>query len=137
MAELRKVFHTECPECDLEIALGWARSIAHLKCFFLVFRATRRNVRPKVRRLLFGSANATHAAFSGELDAELLACIDLHSDLDSDLSKRLGAVSSILNRQERQSFTRRQLSLRESMTLALPDLRISPYDSMQSFDAWL
>jgi len=83
------VFERGYAECDVKVALSQARSIVHLKCFYLMFARVGRQKSPKVRRLLFGSANATDAAFSGQRNAELLARMELQENLHADLVKRL------------------------------------------------
>lgn len=87
---------------DVKVALGAARGIVHLKGFYFEFVKSEGRQR-RIRRFLFGSANATEAAFSGNINAELLAEIDLSAGNDSKL---LGYLKSLLDAVDSQEDER-------------------------------
>jgi len=70
---------------DLEIRLGRARGLMHMKSYYFEF-IRKEGPRRRKRRLLLGSANATNAAFSGNINAELIADLELSISNDSDLA---------------------------------------------------
>jgi hypothetical protein len=76
--ELRK----QCP--GIEIGLGCATGVVHLKAYYLEFVKSNGKT-GRLHRFLFGSANATQAAFSGETNAELLAEVELSPNGDKQL----------------------------------------------------
>ncbi|GAB4063329.1 hypothetical protein [Uliginosibacterium sediminicola] len=78
-------FKRSCkPHVELEVRLARATALVHIKAFYFEF--VRENPRRRKRQLLFGSANATAAAFSGNRNAELIADADLSIQNDEELA---------------------------------------------------
>jgi len=132
LEDLRKA----CGEC-LEIALGASRGIFHLKVFYFEFvRLVGRQQRK--RRLLFGSANATNAGFSGEINRELIANIDLAREQDSEILNYLYRVVDAIE-SGRGLIVEKvpSVQLQNSCSIKLPSLSILPLGPPPGFDAWL
>ena len=126
-----------CGQTDVKIALGSARGIVHLKGFYFEFVKLEGKQR-RMRRFLFGSANATVAAFSGKINAELIAEVDLSAGNDRELLKYL---QNLVNTVESDGHERIKAEsfgpLQHPPTLYLPSFRISPVGPSSCFDSWL
>jgi HKD family nuclease len=65
-----------CAPCKkTRIGLASTRGLAHLKGYYLVFKSKKGS--QYSRRFIFGSCNATEAAFGGNRNAELFSVVDL------------------------------------------------------------
>jgi len=126
-----------CKKTDVIVAMGAARGIVHLKGFYFEFVKSRGRMRRK-RRFLFGSANATKAAFNGDINAELLAEVGLSLENDGELLEYLGSILNAVENDE-VSYIKPAAceSLRHSPTLYLPSFRVSPAGLPPGFDSWL
>ena len=74
----------KCGAKKVKIALGAAVGIVHIKGFYLEFVKSSGRARRK-RQFIFGSANATEAAFGEQMNAELIAYVDLSAGRDQEL----------------------------------------------------
>ncbi len=136
-AEDVKVLKLACGGTDVRVALGATRGIVHLKGFYFEFVRTEGPQR-RIRRFLFGSANATVAAFHGNINAELLAEVDLTLGGDSELLGYLNALCEAIDSGQSSRIEAATCGpLRNSPTLYLPSFRISPVGRPPGFDSWL
>jgi len=126
-----------CGQTDVKVAVGSARGIVHLKGFYFEFVKLEGKQRRK-RRFLFGSANATNAAFSGKINAELIAKVDLSASNDREL---LNYLQKLVNTVESDGHVRIKAEsfgpLRHPPTFYLPSFKISPVGPSSGFDSWL
>ncbi len=127
----------ECGGADAKVALGRATGIVHLKLYYIEFLKIKGNG-PRKRSLTFGSANATEAAFSGTVNAELIAEAELSSKGDADLISYMmricNAVESGRGGLIEATKTRRSSNLPR---LFLPNFEVTPLGPAPGFDAWL
>lgn len=120
-----------------KIALGTAPGIFHMKVFYFVFEKAVGKKQQK-RRLIFGSANATEAAFCGNFNAELIADVDLFKDSDSKLLAYLDKLVDAVEAEDWVPITAEKvLGLKKPPTLYLPSFEILPVDTPPGFDLWL
>jgi hypothetical protein len=127
-----------CGKTDVKVALAGAAGIVHIKGFYFEFVKAEGRQRRK-RRFLFGSANATEAAFSGKINAELIADVDLTAGNDAELLVYLEAVRDAIDgegggRIKAASFG----PLQHPPTLHMPSFKIFPWlTEARAFDTWL
>lgn len=127
-----------CGKTDAKVALAGAAGIVHLKGFYFEFVKVEGRKQRK-RRFLFGSANATEAAFSGKINAELIADVDLSKGNDAELLGYLEAVRDAIDGGGRERIKAASFGpLQHSPTLHLPSFKIFPQSTeVHAFDAWL
>jgi hypothetical protein len=127
----------ECGVTDVEVALGRAIGIVHLKAYYFVFKKINGSGPGSTKRkLLFGSANATRAAFSGSTNAELLA----ESDLTGDHSDVVGYLTKLVDAIEKGSGSVSGITTKPAGYLpkmALPGFDVVPLGPVPGFDAWV
>jgi hypothetical protein len=88
--------------------------------------------------LLFGSANATSAAFNGKRNAELIADTDLTIGDDEELANYFEEVLSAFDTERSIKITAREIDLSRAPTLHLPSFRtMLPESGPSGFDTWL
>jgi hypothetical protein len=88
-----RLLRDDCGAADIKVALGRASGIVHLKGYYLEFIKLRGRSQRK-RRFVFGSPNATKAAFSGETNAELIAEVDMSDKENAELFQYLMSILS-------------------------------------------
>lgn len=126
-----------CKGTDVKVALGATRGIVHMKGFYFEFVRSQGR-RQRRRRFLFGSANATVAAFSGNINAELFADVDLTLGDDGELLGYLDNILYAINSEDDSNIESAAFGpLNYSPTLYLPSFRISPVGPPPGFDSWL
>lgn len=128
--------YNKCGARDVKIALGAVPGIVHFKGFYLEFVKASGRARRK-RRFIFGSANATEAAFGGRLNAELIACVDLSAGQDQELLDYLTDVLKAVDSQGGHVASLGDSNLSNICSLRLPSFRVSPIGSVPGFDTWL
>lgn len=135
LEDLDKIKKSCQKDVEVEIRLSRASALVHIKAFYFEF--VRENPRRRKRKLLFGSANATEAAFNGKRNAELIADSDLAIRDDADLSWYFEEVLSAFNK-EKALIESRSIELSRAPMLHLPKLRtLIPGDAPSGFDTWL
>ncbi len=121
---------------DVKVTLGVASGLVHLKGYYIEFVKIDGRGRRK-RRFLYGSPNATDAAFHGRRNAELIAGVDLSAGEDSKflnyLSRLIDAVENGSGQISSEAFG----PLRNSPVLHFPTFRITSPGPSPGFDAWL
>jgi hypothetical protein len=121
---------------DVKIALGVAPGLVHLKGYYVEFvKADGR--RRRKRHFLYGSANATDAAFDGRRNAELIADVDLSAGEDWELLNYLTNLVAAVENGSGNVPAATFGPLHYSSTLHLPSFRIKAPGSAPGFDAWL
>ncbi len=126
----------ECGAVDINVALGRAAGIVHLKGYYLEFIKLNGPGR-RIRRFLFGSANATKAAFDGETNAELLADVDLSAEVDGGIVTYL---KTVLRAVENDGGAVNGIITKATGSLPrvfLPSFQITLPGPPPGFDAWL
>jgi hypothetical protein len=122
----------------LEIRLGRARALVHMKAFY--FEYLREDPpRNRRRRLLFGSANATDAGFSGKRNAELIADVNLTIRDDSELAEYFEAILAAFDSKSAVvKIDDVEITLSKQPTLLLPSFScVVPGKLPTGFDTWL
>lgn len=124
-------------QADTKIRLAGAKGLVHMKAFYFVFVKTEGR-RQRKRRFLFGSANATEAAFGHKRNAELMAEVDLSAGQDGDvlayLDQVIAAIEGDLDRVDGEAYG----PLRNPPRLYLPSFNVkNPGQSASGFDVWL
>ncbi|MCX7113434.1 MAG: hypothetical protein NTX45_25695 [Proteobacteria bacterium] len=123
-------------KADVKIGLASAKGLVHIKMFYLEF-AKSEGRRQRKRRFLFGSANATEAAFGENRNSELLAEVDLSAGQDSDVLDYINSTLATLEGKQ-DKVEGIYGPLRNSPILHLPDFRVSaPGHPASGFDVWL
>lgn len=121
---------------DLRIALAGTSGLVHLKCIYIKSSRADGTKKLRRRRILFGSANATMAAFGGR-NAELIAHLNLSRTADAGFLRYLKRVEDGIRKGggviECGSFG----PFSRTPTLCLPSFRISEPGPPPGFDAWL
>lgn len=125
-----------CKEFDHKIALGRTAGLVHLKGYLATFVRTRGR-KQTLRKFIFGSGNATHAAFCGERNAELLAFTNLSATDDADTIEYLESVSTAIERGNGSIEAAESHELRYPVRLRLPAFSIVEAGHPRGFDAWL
>ncbi len=123
----------------LEIRLGRAKGLVHMKAFFFEFVLDGRRRRRK-RRLLLGSANATAAAFSGNTNAELVADVELSISHDPELASYFLGILDTFDAQGEAEVAVQACSVHSNKVplLHLPGFKSIPVGALPSgFDTWL
>ncbi|WP_172122506.1 hypothetical protein [Devosia sp. 919] len=121
---------------DFKICLCRAAGIAHLKLFYLEFVKSAGN-RTRKRRLIFGSGNATEAAFGGKRNAELFANVDLGAAGDKPLLSYIREVLGAIEAGGGVVNALRYPRSENAPQLLLPKLRVVSTGAAPGFDAWL
>jgi len=141
--DLQKIQRGRRKGVKLEVRLASSSGLMHMKAFYFEFVRMQAPMRKK-RRLFFGSANATNAAFDGRINAELLAAVDLKINDDSDVAEYFSDILSTFNNQGlKDGHTTRQvcaaeLGFSQSPTLYFPRFKSVMLGEMPSgFDSWL
>lgn len=123
-------------KADVKIALSSAPGLVHLKGFYLEFVKCEGREQRK-RRFLFGSANATEAAFGGKTNAELIADVELYASADRDLLDYFASVVVAVENGGGRINAMECDALRNSPRLLLPSFNLSKLDYPPGFDSWL
>lgn len=126
----------KCGTRKVKIALGGAAGIVHIKGFYLEFVKSSGRARRK-RRFIFGSANATEAAFGEQMNAELIAYVDLSAGQDQELLDYLMAVLEAVENETGHIANVDTPPLRNSPRLRLPSFKVSAIGPAPGFDTWL
>ncbi len=122
---------------DIEVRVARATGLMHMKAFFFEFVRNEAPRRRK-RRLLFGSANATNAAFNGRVNAELIAESDLMINEDADIANYFSQILSTFDSPKEHAVGAFSGWLSQQPILHLPKFRSAPPDKATlGFDAWL
>ena len=121
---------------NLEIRLGRASGLVHMKAFYFEF--ARETPRWRKRRLLFGSANATDAAFKRSRNAELIADVDLAIGEDAELSDYFASILAAFDTGDAVEIEAQEIGLSKAPVLYLPRFKTAHPDMGASgFDSWL
>ena len=122
---------------NLEVRLGRAPGLVHIKAFY--FEYIREGLRKqRRRRLIFGSANATNAGFSGRGNAELIADVNLAISDDSDLADYFESILGSFSALESTQIEAAEIALSKAPILHLPSFRCEvPGKAPSGFDTWL
>lgn len=121
----------------IEVRIARANGLMHMKAFYFEF-VRKQAPRTRKRRLLFGSANATNAAFSGVINAELIAESDLAINADSEIATYFSHILSTFDSPEEQSVPGYSAWLSQTPYVRFPALRSAHPGKLPSgFDAWL
>ncbi len=121
---------------DVKFVLGTASGLVHLKFYYIEFQKISGRGRRR-RRFLYGSANATDAAFIGRRNAELIAEVDLTVGEDSELLNYIAELVTAIENGSGKIATKELGPLRNSSTLHFPAFRVNPPGPAPGFDAWL
>jgi hypothetical protein len=133
LEELRK----SCGKrADIKIALGAALGLVHVKGYYIEFVKTDGRSRRK-RRFLYGSANATEAAFGGIRNAELIAGVDLFAEQDKALLEYFQTLLAAIENGAGAVGGGVYGPLGNSPTLYLPSFKVAAPGPAPGFDAWL
>lgn len=136
LEDLDKIRRSCRQHVDLEVRLGRAVALVHMKAFYFEF--VRETPRRRRRQLLFGSANATAAAFDGNRNAELIADTELAIGDDAELANYFEEVLSAFDTDSPVEIDARDIDLSRAPTLHLPRFRTSvPGVGPSGFDSWL
>jgi len=134
--ELAKIRRACGRNVNLEIRLGRAGGLVHMKAFYFEF--ARETPRWRKRRLLFGSANATDAAFKGSRNAELIADVDLAIGEDAELSDYFASILSAFDTADAVEIDAQEIRLSKVPVLYLPRFKTAGPDiGASGFDSWL
>ena len=132
-----KSLEAACVGTDVKVALGSAQGIVHLKGFYFEFLNSTGNG-PRKHRFLFGSTNATEAAFGGNGNAELIAATDLSAAHDSKLLTYLAKLVDAVEKDRKMRIPTVLFDpLKNSLNLHISPFTISPVGPAPGFDAWL
>ncbi|MDD2742789.1 MAG: hypothetical protein PHV02_10965 [Rhodocyclaceae bacterium] len=95
--------------------------------------------RNRKRRLLFGSANATDAGFSGKRNAELIADVNLAIGEDSELAKYFESILTAFDSESPViKIEKAEVLLSKQPTLLLPTFKCVAIGELPNgFDTWL
>ncbi|MBS0352471.1 MAG: hypothetical protein JSR83_01025 [Proteobacteria bacterium] len=121
----------------LEVRLGRASGLVHMKAYYLEYT---REEAPRTRRrqLLFGSANATTAGFSGARNAELIANVRLAIGEDSELADYFEQILATFDTNDSVEIDEREVELSKVPTLLLPRfVSVLQSSAPSGFDTWL
>jgi hypothetical protein len=123
---------------ELEVRLGRANGLVHMKAFYFEF-VREEPPKNRKRRLLFGSANATNAGFSGKQNAELIADVNLAIGDDSELARYFEAILSAFDSESATvKIDEAEITLSKQPTLLLPSFKcVALGDLPSGFDTWL
>jgi|GEM_PF-2927983 len=121
---------------DFKIALGVAPGLMHLKIFY-VESAKGRNKAGSQRVMVFGSANATDAAFGRAINAELTAEVRLSARDDQSILKYVAEVLSAIEDGDGKVAETTVKATRSLPKLVLPAIRVREVRRSPGFDAWL
>ncbi|WP_440092460.1 hypothetical protein ACTACL_24090 [Pseudomonas syringae] len=122
---------------ELEVRLARASGVMHMKAFYFEFVKEGTSNRRK-RRLLFGSANATDAAFHGRRNAELIAQADLAINADSEIADYFSAILATFDVPYTRVVEHVELALSKAPVLYLPKITsVLPGELPSGFDTWL
>ncbi|MGD0866834.1 MAG: hypothetical protein ABSA49_14900, partial [Rhizomicrobium sp.] len=119
-----------------KVALGSVKGILHLKGYYFEFIKAKGAGRPKMR-FVFGSANATEAAFNGFTNAELIADTDISDETSSELVGYLLEVLAVVERGGGVVARREANSVGVVQHLSLPSFRVKQPMLLPEFDAWI
>lgn len=121
----------------LEVRLGRAAGLMHMKAFYFEFIREEAPKRRK-RRLLFGSANATNAAFLGSRNAELIADLDLAIQHDADIADYFSRILATFDTESTTAIEGAEVWPSQIPKLYLPRFKsIMPSTMPFGFDTWL
>ena len=124
-------------QVELEVRLARAPGLMHMKAFYFEFVHEGASNRRK-RRLLFGSANATDAAFHGRRNAELIAQVDLAISADSEIADYFAAILATFDVPDTHVVEYVELALSKPPVLHLPKITsVLPGRLPSGFDTWL
>ncbi len=121
---------------SFRIGVASASGLVHIKGYYLVFKATD-GAKGYRRRFIFGSCNATDAAFAGNRNAELFAAVDLKWPEDKGIIEYCRAVRKAVRDGNGAVQATVGLALARHPTLFLPGFRVSAVGEIPGFDAWL
>ena len=126
-----------CGAGDVKVSLGRAAGIVHLKLYYIEFLKIKGNG-PRKRSVIFGSANATEAAFSGTVNAELIAEAELSSKADSEFMSYLMRINNAVESSRGGLIQATKTHARSGLPrLFLPAFEVKPLGPAPGFDAWL
>ena len=134
---LSKIRDYQTKGLNIEIRVARAVGLMHMKAFYFEF-VRKEPPRRRKRRLLFGSANATNAAFSGGINAELITEAELMINEDSEIAAYFSRILSTFDSQEEQGIPGLSMRVSQLPFIHFPALRSArPGDLPSGFDAWL
>ena len=134
---LSKIHDCQRKGLKIEIRVARAVGLMHMKAFYFEF-VRKEAPRRRKRRLLFGSANATNAAFSGGINAELIAESELKINEDSEIAAYFSHIFSTFDSPEEQSVPGLSTWMSQLPFIRFPALRSArPGELPSGFDAWL
>ncbi|KRP71660.1 hypothetical protein TX23_15435 [Pseudomonas paralactis] len=121
----------------LQVRLGRTAGLMHMKAFYFEFIRKEAPKRRK-RRLLFGSANATNAAFLGHRNAELFANLDLAIQHDADIADYFSRILATFDTEFTTVIEGAEVWPSQIPKLYLPRFKsIVPGAMPFGFDTWL
>ena len=124
-------------EKNVNFAFCSAKGLVHMKLFYVEYEKIE-GKKQKEKRLFLGSANATNAAFSGNINAELIAYTKLFKDADSELIEYIENIIAFFdNQKEELEVSNLPSSLNNYCYLQLPAFTVKKLEHKPSFDAWL
>lgn len=134
---LHKIRDSQRRGLKIEVRIARATGLMHMKAFYFEF--VRKEVpRRRKRQLLFGSANATNAAFHGGINAELVAETDLMINDDSEIAEYFSQIVSTFGSPEEQNIRELSVCMSQSPFIHFPAFRSAlPGELPSRFDAWL
>jgi hypothetical protein len=123
---------------EVSIVLGSAPGLVHAKIFHIEWATSGGN---RAHSLVYGSGNATHQAFAGCINEELMCSVRLtvanHKPI-LDWMQEVRSAALTINVEENQIGPVKDAWLANGMYIRLPSLRIRPADSkVSNFDLWL
>jgi hypothetical protein len=135
--DLTRILECFRPRSDVQIALGAAAGLVHMKLYYFEFVRAEGQQRRK-RRMIFGSANATNAGFSGAINSELIADLELSPDRDAHTMSYINLLVSAIESKD-SGFVPELVSdgFRFCPTVRFPSVRIAQIGPPPGFDAWL
>lgn len=123
----------------VEVALGVARGLVHAKIFHVAWRTSGGN---RAYTLVYGSGNATGAAFDGGVNAEMMCRAKLTAKRHAAVIRWADNVRDAVRAagQGRPTLIEPHpdLELADGIVIRLPNMRVKPCDAREdSFDLWL
>jgi hypothetical protein len=137
LEDLQTIYSQRGRQVELEIRLARAPGLMHMKAFYFEFVRVGTPKRRK-RRLLFGSANATDAAFHGGRNAELIADVELAISEDSETAAYFSSIVAAFDVSAARVIGEVEVVLRRTPVLYLPKITsVLPRELPSGFDTWL
>lgn len=135
---LEKILRSRPSGMKIEVRVARATGLMHMKAFFFEFARGDGQRSRRKRQLLFGSANATNAAFDGRINGELVADSELMIRDDSEIGDYFSKILETFDSSTETKIEGFSGWLSQAPAIHLPSVKIAAPDNLSSgFDAWL